>query len=176
MHFAETRISGAWIIELDKLGDERGFFARAYCQHEFEAHGLNIETAQCNVSFNRLKGTLRGMHYQDAPHAEAKLVRCTRGAVYDVVLDLRADSPTYTQWVATELTAATHRMVYIPEGCAHGYQTLQDDCEVFYQVSAFYHPELYRGVQWDDPAFGITWPIREPILSARDRSYPPFAR
>jgi len=174
MIYYETKLKGVFVIELERLEDERGFFARAWCQHEFEEHGLNPRLAQCNISFNNRRGILRGLHYQVAPHAETKLVRCTRGALYDVIVDLRPDSLTFKQWVAVELTADNHRMVYIPEGLTHGFQTLADDTEVFYQMSEFYHPEGVRGVRWNDPAFGIGWPLPDPILSARDRSYPDF--
>ncbi len=174
MRFLETALQGAFIIELDKQEDERGFFARTWCQRAFIAHGLNPRLVQCNVSFNRRRGTLRGMHYQVAPYAEAKLVRCTRGAIYDVIIDLRPDSPTFTQWIAVELTADNHRMLYIPEQFAHGFQTLEDNTEVFYQMSEFYAPECARGVRWNDPAFAIAWPPAERIISERDRHYPDF--
>lgn len=160
------------MIELQPVEDSRGFFARTWCQREFEAHGLNPGLAQCNTSFNNKKGTLRGMHYQAAPYQEAKLVRCTMGAIYDVIVDLRPDSPTFKQWLAVELTAQNRLMLYIPAGVAHGFQTLQDDTEVFYQMSEFYYSELARGVRWDDPAFGIKWPLPDPILSERDKNYP----
>lgn len=171
MQFAETRLKGVYAIVPDLIEDERGFFARTFCQKEFEAHGLRPTLVQCSVSFNKKKGTLRGMHYQVPPHEEAKLVRCTRGAIYDVVLDLRPSSPTFKQWVAEELTAANRRMVYIPEGFAHGFQTLADHTEVSYQMSEFYHPECARGVRWDDPAFKIDWPVADAIVSKRDQSY-----
>lgn len=174
MRFRETALKGAFIIELDKHEDERGFFARAWCQREFLAHGLNPRLVQCNVSFNRRRGTLRGMHYQVAPHEEAKLVRCTRGAIYDVIIDLRPDSPTFMQWLAVELTADNYRMLYIPEGFAHGFQTLQDHTEVFYQMSEFYAPECARGIRWNDPAFAISWPPAERLISERDQQYPDF--
>jgi len=175
MIFRETKLAGAFIIELEKLEDERGFFARAWCQREFEAQGLVSRFVQCNVSYNKKKGTLRGMHYQVAPYEEVKLVRCTRGAIYDVIIDLRPDSPTYTQWLGVELTADNYRMLYVPEGCAHGYQTLTDNAEVFYQVSQFYAPQCERGVRWNDPAFNIQWPIDHPIiLSEKDQRWPDF--
>ena len=174
MIFRETKLKGAFIVELERLEDERGFFARTWCQREFEAHGLNPRLVQCNVSFNKEKGTLRGMHYQTAPHAEAKLVRCTRGAIYDVSIDLRPGSPTFKQWLAVELTADNHRMLYMPEGFAYGFQTLEDNTEISYQMSEFYHPECAGGVRWNDPTFGIEWPIANPILSAKDQSYPDF--
>ena len=176
MKFAALQIPGAWVIDPDLLGDERGFFARTFCRKEFEQHGLSGDLAQCNVSFNRKRGTLRGMHYQREPHQEAKLVRCTQGAIYDVVLDLRPDSPAYLGWHAIELNAANRRMLYVPEGCAHGFMTLADESEVFYQMAEFYHPECSAGVRWDDPAFGIRWPFSEPIASAKDLSYPRFEK
>lgn len=175
MIFVETKLKGAFIVEPEKLEDERGFFARTFCQKEFEAHGLNPRLVQCSVSYNEKKGTLRGMHYQAFPYAEAKLVRCTRGAVYDVIVDLRYDSPTFKHWVAVELSAENHRMLYIPEGCAHGFQALEDNTEVVYQMSEFYHPESARGVRWDDPAFRITWPIKDVIISIKDASFGAFA-
>jgi dTDP-4-dehydrorhamnose 3,5-epimerase len=174
MIFLPTRLPGALVIELERREDERGFFARTWCQQEFSAHGLSTRLAQCNLSSNRRRGTLRGMHFQQPPYAEVKLVRCTRGVVYDVMLDLRRASPTFTQWEAVELSAETGRMVYLPEGFAHGFQTLTDDSEVFYQISEFYHPEAAGGVRWDDPAFAIKWPLPDPILSDRDRNYPDF--
>ncbi len=171
MILKETKLKGAYIIELQPMEDERGFFARTFCQKEFVAHGLNPKLAQCNISYNRRKGTLRGMHYQVAPKAEAKLVRCTRGAIYDVIIDLRHESPTYCKWIAAELNADNHRTIYIPEGFAHGFQTLMDDVEVFYQMSEFYAPECARGVRWDDPAFGIVWPDDKRIISEKDMNY-----
>ncbi|NOR48471.1 MAG: dTDP-4-dehydrorhamnose 3,5-epimerase [Methanosarcinaceae archaeon] len=172
MKFIETRLKGAFIIEPDRLEDERGFFARTFCQKEFEAHGLNPRMVQCNISYNKHKGTLRGMHYQAAPMAEAKLVRCTRGAIYDVIIDLRPESPTYCQWLAEELNAENSKMIYIPEGFSHGFQTLEDDTEVFYQMSEFYSPEHTRGVRWDDPVFGVEWPLNAKIISEKDKNYP----
>lgn len=173
--FRETELHGAFVIELEGREDERGFFARTFCQEEFEACGLNPRVAQCNVSFNRIKGTLRGMHYQAAPYEEAKLVRCTMGAICDVAIDLRRDSFTFKQWVVVELTAGNRKMLYIPERFAHGFQTLEDETEVFYQMSELYHPECTRGVRWDDPAFGIKWPeVENRIMSEKDRSYPDY--
>ena len=169
--FVETRLKGAYVIEPERLQDERGFFARTFCQREFEAHGLNPLLVQCSISFNAKKGTLRGMHYQVPPHQETKLVRCTQGAIYDVILDIHPASPTFKQWVAVELTADDRRALYIPAGFAHGFQTLADHTEVLYQMSEFYHPESARGARWDDPAFGITWPLPNPIVSQRDGSY-----
>ena len=174
MIFKETRLNGAYIIEIEPLEDERGFFARSFCQKEFEEHGLNPRVMQCNISFNKKKGTLRGMHYQIAPYQEAKLVCCTKGAIYDVIIDLRKDSPTLKQWIAVELTATNRRMLYIPEGFAHGFQTLEDNTEVFYQMSEFYHPESAKGVRWNDPAFGIVWPDDIRVISDRDRQYQDF--
>ena len=176
MRFTETAMKGAFIIEPDRIEDERGFFARTFCIQEFEKHGLNPNLVQCSVSFNTKKGTLRGMHYQVKPHEEIRLVRCTRGALYDVILDLRIDSPTFKKWTAVELTAENRTMAYIPEGFAHGFQTLEDNTEVFYQMSEFYHPECARGVRWDDPAFGIAWPIDKKTVSRKDASWELLAR
>ena len=172
--FTETKLGGIFIITPEKLEDERGFFARTWCQREFERQGLNPRVAQCSVSFNRKRGTLRGMHYQAAPHEETKVVSCTRGAIYDVVIDLRTDSSTFTRWTAFELTSENRNMVYIPEGFAHGFQTLEDNSEVFYQISEFYAPEHACGVRWNDPAFSIQWPEAQRILSDRDKNYPDF--
>ena len=174
MIFTETPLKGAYVIDPERLADERGFFARTWCRREFEAHGLNPELAQCNISYNRRKGTLRGMHYQVAPHAETRLVRCTSGAVYDVIVDLRPQSATFKRWFPIELTADNRRMLYIPEGVAHGFFTLCDDTEVFYQMSGFYAPECARGVRWNDPAFGFEWPDEIQVMAERDRSYPDF--
>lgn len=162
-------------VRLDPRTDERGFFARSWCQDEFKAHGLDSALVQCNVSFNKRKGTLRGMHYQIAPFEESKLVRCTSGAIYDVVLDLRRQSPTFKSWIAITLTAQNRNAVYVPEGCAHGFVTLEDCTEVFYQMSEFYSAASARGVRWDDPAFRIEWPEQVEVLSERDRTYPDFA-
>jgi dTDP-4-dehydrorhamnose 3,5-epimerase len=174
MIFTETRLQGAFIIDIDRIEDERGFFARTWCQREFEAYGLCTLLAQCNISFNKHKGTLRGMHYQAAPYAEAKLVRCTMGAIYDVIIDLRPESPTFRHWLSLELTADNRRMLFIPQGFAHGFQTLANDTEVFYQMSQFYAPEYARGVRWDDPAFRVSWPAEKRIISERDRGFPDF--
>lgn len=171
MIFKETKLKGAYIIDVERREDDRGSFSRTFCQNEFNAYGLKMNVAQCNTSFNRKRGTLRGMHFQIAPKAEAKLVRCTRGAIYDVILDLRPGSSTYCSWDAVELTPDNNRMLYIPEGFAHGFQTLADNTEVFYQMFEFYSPEHASGVRWDDPAFGITWPVADPIISEKDRSY-----
>jgi dTDP-4-dehydrorhamnose 3,5-epimerase len=172
MKFTPTKIAGAWILEPERHEDDRGWFARTWCAQEFRAHGLVAEFTQCSMSFNRRKGTLRGMHWQVAPHEEAKLVRCTCGSMFDVALDLRPSSPTFRQWVGAELTAENGRALFIPEGCAHGFQTLADDTEVFYQIAGEYHPASGRGVRWNDPAFRIEWPLAEPLLSLRDRAFP----
>jgi dTDP-4-dehydrorhamnose 3,5-epimerase len=175
LKFLATPLAGAYVIELEPIEDERGHFARSFCQNDFRAHGLDPVVAQCNVSFNRRRGTLRGLHYQAEPHAEAKLVRCTRGAVWDVIVDLRKHSPTLRQWFAAELTAANCRSLYVPDGFAHGFQTLVDDTEVLYQMSEFYHPESARGVRWDDKSLAIQWPVKAAIISPRDRMYPSLA-
>lgn len=175
MIFSETDLRGAFVIDLERLEDERGSFARAWCRREFEEHGLDTCVAQCNVAFNKRRGTLRGLHYQRTPQAEAKLVRCTKGAVYDVIVDLRPDSPTYMGWLGVELTEESGRMLYVPEGLAHGYQTLVDATETFYQMSQFYAPEMQAGVRWDDPAFGIEWPeVPERVISEKDQSWPDY--
>ena len=174
MILRETKLPGVFEVQLDPIPDERGFFARTWCQKEFAAHGLSPRLVQCNVSFNTRRGTLRGIHYQAAPHAEAKLVRCTKGAIYDVVVDLRPESPTLRGWMAVVLTAKNRRALYVPEGCGHGFLTLEDETEVFYQMSEFYNTESARGVRWDDPAFQIAWPEKVEVISERDRSYPNF--
>jgi dTDP-4-dehydrorhamnose 3,5-epimerase len=176
MKFIETPLAGAYIIEPDLISDNRGFFARTYCHDEFKAHGLESSLAQCNISFNKKKGTLRGMHFQIAPHEEAKLVRCTIGAIYDAIIDLRPKSTTFKKWFAVELTQDNRKMLYIPKGFAHGFQTLQDDSEVFYQMSDFYHPDSARGVRWNDPAFNIKWPLADLIMSERDQQYDLFVK
>jgi len=165
---------GALVIEPERLSDDRGFFARSFCAREFEAHGLDPRVAQCNISFNPRRGTVRGMHFQRPPHAEAKLVRCTAGALWDVALDLRPESPTFCRHFALELSAENRKMLYLPEGLAHGYQTLADDTEVFYQVSAAYAPDHGAGVRWDDPAFDNAWPLPVTMIAERDRTYPDF--
>jgi len=169
--FTETRLKGAYTIEPEQLEDERGFFARTFCSREFEQHGIKFDVVQCNISFNKKRGTLRGMHYQAEPHAEAKLMRCTMGAVYDAIVDLRSTSATFKHWIAVELTADNRKMLYAPAGFAHGFQTLEDATEVFYQMSRAHHPESARGIRWDDPALGIQWPLADPIVSARDLAY-----
>lgn len=174
MIFRETKLPGAFVIEAERLEDERGFFTRTFCREEFVAHGLNAHIAQCNVSFNKRKGTLRGMHYQVPPFAEAKLVRCTEGAIFDVIIDLRESSATFRQHLTVELCAGTGKMLYVPEGFAHGFQTLLDDTEVFYQMSQPYAPECARGIRWNDPSFGIDWPSAERTILERDRNYVDF--
>lgn len=174
MRFETTVIDGVCRIGLERSEDERGFFARAFCAGEFARHGLNPAVAQSGLSFTRRRGTLRGMHYQAPPHAEAKLVRCVRGAVYDVALDLRPVSPSRGKWLAFELDAKQGEALYLPEGVAHGFQTLTDEVELYYQMSAPYHAPAERGVRWNDPAFGIRWPLPEPLLSARDAGLPNF--
>jgi len=171
MKLISLPLNGACVIELEPISDERGFFARTWCAEEFERLGLNPKLVQCSISWNERRGTLRGMHYQAEPCAEAKLIRCCSGAIYDVIVDLRPASPTYGKWAAAELTSENLKMLYVPEGFAHGFQTLTDNTEVSYQISASYQPEFARGVRWNDPAFGIEWPISNPILSARDRAY-----
>jgi len=204
MLFIETKLKGAYLIEIQKLEDERGFFARSYCFREFEAHGLNPRVVQCNISYNAKKGTLRGMHYQVTPFEEAKLVRCTSGSIYDVIVDLRPDSETYCEWLGIELTSgssklkahssqpnkdcslsktpskvegltAHYTMLYVPEGFAHGFLTLEDDTEVFYQMSEFYAPDSSAGFRWNDPAFEIEWPMEPTVMSEKDRSYADFS-
>lgn len=174
MIFTETKLKGAFIVDIDLLEDERGFFARAWCEEEFKQHGLNPRLVQCNISFNKKRGTLRGMHFQVAPFAEAKLVRCTMGSIYDVIIDVRPTSPTFKQWFSVELSAENRRAVYIPDGFAHGFQTLMDNTEVFYQMSEFYHSECARGIRWDDSAFSVKWVIPIENLSDRDSNFPLF--
>jgi len=174
MIFTETAIPGAFILEPERHEDVRGFFARTWSEDEAKAHGLAPRFAQCSVSYNHRRGTLRGLHYQTPPFQEAKLVRCTMGAIFDVAVDLRRDSPAFKRWVSAMLTAENRRMLYIPEGCAHGLQTLEDNTEVAYQISQVYAPEHARGVRWNDPAFGIEWPPADRIMIERDRDYPDF--
>jgi dTDP-4-dehydrorhamnose 3,5-epimerase len=176
MRFIETALKGAFIIELEPIEDERGFFARSFCQKEFEKHGLNFHVVQCNISYNKKKATLRGMHYQVAPYEEVKLVSCIRGTIYDVIIDLRPDSHTYCQWFAMELSSEDYKILYVPKGFAHGFQTLEDNTVVFYQMSEFYHPECARGVRWDDPVFKIEWPLSNRVMSKKDLNYPDFRR
>lgn len=172
MIFTPTKVQGAYRIDLERIEDDRGFFARAWCRREWTEHGLDADLAQCDISFNRHQGTLRGMHSQEPPHEETKLVRCTRGAIWDVMLDLRPGSPTYLRHEGLLLSAENLAMAYIPKGVYHGFLTLCDDCEVFYQMSQFYVPGVLLGVRWDDPAFGIHWPQAVRVISDRDRTYP----
>ena len=194
MIFKETKLKGAYLIEIEPIEDERGFFARSFCRNELKAHEIDMKIAQCNISYNRRKGTLRGMHYQAVPYQEGKIVSCTRGSIYDVIIDLRDDSSTYCKWIAVELSAvdskepavssdlSTHRspltahykMLYIPKGFAHGFLTLEDNTEVFYHMSEFYAPGYGRGVRWNDPAFGIEWPENVSVISNQDKSFPDF--
>lgn len=175
MKFLETKLKGAYVIKIEPIIDHRGFFARSWCQQEFSDRSLNPNLVQCNISFNLKKGTLRGMHYQTAPHEEAKLVRCTQGKIYDVIVDLRPNSDTFKNWIAVELSATNHQMLYIPEGFAHGFQTLEDNTEVFYQMAELFHPESAKGIRWDDPVLSIDWLLTEDlIISAKDQQYPSF--
>jgi dTDP-4-dehydrorhamnose 3,5-epimerase len=177
MRFIPTRVDGAFVVEPEPVGDERGSFARLWCTREFAAHGLNAAFVQCNGSFSAGRGTLRGLHYQAEPYGEVKLVRCTSGAIFDVVVDVRPASPTFKAWFGVELTAQNRAMLYVPEGCAHGYMTLEDNAEVMYPVTQPYQPQAERGVRWDDPAFGIDWPDGGPTtVSAKDRSWADFVR
>lgn len=171
MRFIQTKLKNAYVIEPEKFADERGFFARSWCEKEFREQGLNANLVQCNISFNNKRGTIRGMHLQIPPFAEAKLVRCTQGAIYDVIVDLRPDSATYQKWIGVELTAENRRALYVPEGFAHGFQTLADNTEVFYQMSEFYAPECARGFRWNDPTFKINWPEPVSVISLKDREY-----
>jgi dTDP-4-dehydrorhamnose 3,5-epimerase len=174
MKFKPLSLDGAYLIDPEPIVDQRGMFARIFCGREFAARGLDPRIAQCSTSYNRRRGTLRGMHYQLAPFAEAKLVRCVRGAIHDVIIDLRQDSGTRMRWTEVELSADNRRMLYVPAGFAHGFQTLTDDAEVFYQISEWYSPEHARGVRWNDDAFGIRWPLADPVVSSKDSSYPDF--
>lgn len=172
MKFKETKLQGAFVLELERRLDDRGFFARAFCQQEFETHGLNPNVAQCNLSFNDKAGTLRGLHYQSSPATEAKLFRCIRGAIYDVIVDMRPESPTYLQCFGIELSADNHLALYVPEMFAHGYQALEDSTEVLYQVSEFYTPGVEKGLRFDDPTLGIDWPLPATTISEKDQSWP----
>lgn len=172
MIFTETPLAGAWLIDLEPHRDHRGFFARTWCAREFGEHELDIRVAQRSISFTERRGTLRGMHYQAPPHEEVKLVRCVRGAIHDVIIDLRPESSTYLEHFAAELTEGNRRALYIPERFAHGFQTLEDGTEVEYQMTEFFHSDAGRGLRWDDPAFGIEWPISDPVILERDASYP----
>ena len=175
MNFVPTALAGAYTVDPEPRTDDRGFFARTWCQNEFEQHGLNPRLVQCNISFNVKKGTWRGMHYQEAPHEEAKLIRCTMGSICDVIVDLRPDSPTFRQHLTVMLSAQNRKMLYVPEKFAHGFVTLEDNTEVFYQMSAFYSPESARGFRWNDPSFDIRLPLEVTVISGRDQSYPDFA-
>ena len=170
MILAPGRLPGVVRIDVEPLVDDRGVFARTWCARELAAAGIDPRIAQCNISYNRVRGTLRGLHYQAEPHAEAKFVRCTAGAIFDVIVDLRP-GPTYLHWESFTLSAANRSTLYVPRGCAHGFQTLEDATEVFYQMSEFYAPEAARGIAWDDPVLGIEWPLDGPVMSAKDRSY-----
>ena len=176
MRFVGTPLPGAFVIEAERFEDERGFFARTFCAREFAEHGLDPRVAQTNVSYNEKRGTLRGMHYQKPPHAEAKLVRCTRGAIHDVIVDLRPESPAYLGHFAVRLDEENRTMLYVPEGLAHGFLTLADRTEVAYQMSVPYSPEHGAGVRWDDPAFGIVWPEPVRVIIERDRTYPDYVK
>lgn len=171
MIFTETELAGVYIIDLEPIEDERGFFATAWTADDLRSRGLSSQIAQCNISFNRERGTIRGLHYQTAPHEEAKLLSCTRGAMFDVAVDLRSDSATRFKWISFELSADNRRMLYIPPGFAHGYQTLANDTEIHYQVSEYYHPECAAGIRWNDPAIGICWPLAVTVISPRDQSF-----
>lgn len=172
MIFIETKLKDVYIVELERIQDERGFFARSWCKKEFEKYNLNSNLCQCNISFNEKKGTIRGMHFQVKPFEEAKLVRCIKGSMYDVIIDLRQSSETFMQWIGVELTDENRKSIYIPEGFAHGFQTLEDNTEVFYQMSEYYHPECSRGIRWNDSAFNIKWPINVSIISYKDNNFP----
>ncbi|SHF43000.1 dTDP-4-dehydrorhamnose 3,5-epimerase [Mariniphaga anaerophila] len=174
MIFEETKLKGAYIIKIEKLEDERGFFGRSWCAKEMKKHGLNAGISQANVSFNKLKGTLRGMHFQKAPHQEAKLVRCSRGSIFDVIIDLRKNSPTFKQWIGVELTQDNYKMLYVPEDFAHGFITLEDNCEISYQMSEFYVPGAGETIRWNDPLFNIQWPLTPTVMSEKDKSQSDF--
>jgi len=174
MIFTPTELNGAYLVGLKRIEDVRGFFARAWCRKEFTDHGLNPDLEQINVAFSHRRGTLRGMHFQESPHAEAKLVRCTRGALYDVIIDLRPASPTFRRWLGVELTADNRQMLYVPEGSAHGYQTLADETEMYYQTTEFYVPQAARGVRYNDPAFAVKWPLPVAVISEADQKWPDF--
>ena len=174
MIFSETKLKGAYVIELEKKEDERGFFARSWDKEEFEKHGLKSKILQCNVSFNKMKGTLRGMHYQRSPNKEAKLVRCTSGKIFDVIIDLRKNSETFKEWFSVELSQDNSKMIYVPESFAHGFQTLEDNSEVFYQISEEYMPKFSSGIKWNDKTFNIKWPLEPTFMSSKDKGYPNF--
>lgn len=170
MIFKETKLKGAYVIELDSIKDKRGFFARCFCLREFKKKGLNFNIVQSSISYNKKRYTIRGMHFQSAPYEEAKLVMCVKGGLYDVIIDLRTDSPTYGKWFSVKLTETNYKALYIPKGFAHGFQTLKNDTVVLYQISEFYHPECARGVKWDDVNFSIKWPFKNITISEKDRS------
>lgn len=174
MIFTETKLKGAFIIEVEKKEDERGFFGRSWCAKEMEDHGLNVNIRQANISFNKTKGTLRGMHYQIAPHQEAKLVRCSGGSIYDVIIDLRKDSATFKHWIGVELTQENYKMLYVPEDFAHGFITLEDNCEISYLMSEFYVPGAAATIRWNDPLFKIEWPLEPAVMSEKDRTQADF--
>ncbi|MHA7646500.1 dTDP-4-dehydrorhamnose 3,5-epimerase [Nitrosopumilus sp. S4] len=174
MNFVETTLEGCYVIEIEKISDDRGFFARSWDKKVFEKNGLDSNLVQCNISFNKKKGTLRGMHFQKPPFSETKLVRCTRGKIFDVIIDLRKDSNTYKKWFSIELSAVNHKMLYIPEGFAHGFQTLEDNSEVFYQMSKIYNSEYAQGILWNDTAFNLEWPLDVSNMSEKDKNFPSF--
>ena len=174
MKFLETPIIDAYVIEIEEINDERGFFSRAWDKKIFEEKKLNSNMVQCNISFNKKKGTLRGLHYQEKPFEEAKLVRCTNGSVYEVIVDLRKDSPSYKKWYGVKLSSKEHNMIYVPEGCALGFQTLEDNTELFYQMSEYYKPEFSKGVRWNDESFQISWPLEVTVISKKDQILPLF--
>jgi len=174
MIFIELELKGAWLVEVKKIEDERGFFGRAWCRNEFLEHGLNPDFVQLNTSFTIRKGTIRGMHYQVDPYQEVKFIRCTRGRIWDVIIDLRPASPTYMKWTANELSADNYKMVYVPENFAHGFISLEDHSEVYYPVTQFYTPGAERGIRWNDPAFDIQWPVPVDLVSAKDSQHPDF--
>lgn len=176
MRFEETGLKDAYLIYLDKHVDSRGFFARTFCIEELKNNGINFSIEQCNISFNLKKGTLRGLHYQIENYAEAKIVTCTKGAMYDVILDLRSESPTFLEWKGFYLDATNEKYLYIPQGFAHGFQTLEDNTEIYYQMSASYNPDYARGIRWNDKQFDITWPDRQPVISDRDAAFPDFKK
>jgi dTDP-4-dehydrorhamnose 3,5-epimerase len=172
MIFTETKLKGAYLINLKRLEDERGFFARTFCQQEFKEYGLNSEIAQTNISYNKKRGTLRGLHMQLPPHEESKLIKCNRGAIYDIIVDLRKNSKTFLRWIGAELTSENHQMIYVPEGFAHGFITLEDNTEVNYQMNQFYAPGYEKGYRWNDPAFDIVWPIEPVVIAEKDKNFP----
>jgi dTDP-4-dehydrorhamnose 3,5-epimerase len=174
MVFEETKLKDAFIIDIERIGDERGFFARAYCEKEFDKQGIPTGIVQANISYNKFKHTLRGLHYQAAPFGEAKLVRCTKGSIFDVIIDMRENSETFKQWISVELNENSHRMLYVPEGFAHGFMTLEDHTEVTYHVSEFYTPAAEKGIRWNDPEFQLKWPENIEVISEKDKNWPDF--